>query len=71
MSLDHDARMGLHAAARGRVTVHRPGYADRTGQLIAWRPRRRNARTYVARVLFDGAERALTLRLSTYHVEPA
>ena len=52
------------------MTVHRPGYADRTGQLIAWRPRRRNARTYVARVLFDGAERALTLRLSTYHVEP-
>ena len=59
---DHDAFMRLHVLAGGRVTVTRPG-STRLGQLIEWRQRH-------ARVLYDGAQRPMYLRLRRYGVEP-
>ena len=59
---DHDAFMRLHVLAGGRVTVTRPG-STRFGQLIEWRQRH-------ARVLLDGAQRPLHLRLKRHTVEP-
>ena len=59
---DHDRYMRLHALSGGRVTVTRDGNT-RTGRLLGWLPRH-------ALVQYDGAQRALSLRLRIYAVEP-
>lgn len=63
--MDHDQSMRIHAIHRGRVVVTRDGYQPREGELIAWMPPKRFT------VRYDGAERDLTLRTSTHHVEVA